>query len=104
MLKVAILGGSGYTGCELLRLLHSHPHVQVTAVTSERLSGTPVSDAFLNLRNTDLKFEPLKLKNLLNKMEGNDKLEALRLARADIRRAGYEHPFFWAPFILVGER
>jgi tetratricopeptide (TPR) repeat protein len=28
---------------------------------------------------------------------------ALRLAREDIRRAGYEHPFFWAPFILIGD-
>lgn len=36
--------------------------------------------------------------------EGKGKLEALRLARADVRKAGYEHPFFWAPFILVGER
>ncbi|MBI3797188.1 MAG: CHAT domain-containing protein, partial [Deltaproteobacteria bacterium] len=36
--------------------------------------------------------------------EGKDKLEALRLARAEVRKAGYEHPFFWAPFILVGER
>lgn len=36
--------------------------------------------------------------------EGKDSLEALRLARQDIRKAGYEHPFFWAPFILVGER
>ena len=36
--------------------------------------------------------------------QGQGKLEALRHARADIRRAGYEHPFFWAPFLLVGER
>lgn len=36
--------------------------------------------------------------------QGKGKLEALRHARADIRRAGYEHPFFWAPFLLVGER
>ena len=35
---------------------------------------------------------------------GKDKLDALRLARSDIRKAGYQHPFFWAPFILVGER
>jgi tetratricopeptide (TPR) repeat protein len=34
---------------------------------------------------------------------GKGKLEALRLARADIRHNGYEHPFFWAPFILFGE-
>lgn len=60
MLKVAILGGSGYTGSELLRLLLSHPHVKVTAVTSERSAGLPVSDVFQNFRNTNLKFESLK--------------------------------------------
>ncbi|MGO9119753.1 MAG: CHAT domain-containing protein, partial [Desulfomonilaceae bacterium] len=35
--------------------------------------------------------------------DGKNKLEALRLARDEIRKAGYDHPFFWAPFILVGE-
>ncbi len=35
--------------------------------------------------------------------EGKSKLDALRLARDEIREAGYDHPFFWAPFILVGE-
>jgi len=35
--------------------------------------------------------------------EGKNRLEALRLARDEMRRAGYDHPFFWAPFILVGE-
>ena len=35
--------------------------------------------------------------------EGKGKLEALRAARTEIRQAGYDHPFFWAPFILVGE-
>jgi tetratricopeptide (TPR) repeat protein len=34
---------------------------------------------------------------------GKGSLEALRLARSDIRKDGYDHPFFWAPFILVGE-
>ncbi len=34
---------------------------------------------------------------------GKDKLQALKLARHDIRRAGYDHPLFWAAFILVGE-
>ncbi len=34
---------------------------------------------------------------------GKGRLEALRLARSDVRQAGYDHPFFWAPFILVGE-
>jgi tetratricopeptide (TPR) repeat protein len=35
--------------------------------------------------------------------EGTGKLEAIKLARAEIRKEGYDHPFFWAPFILVGE-
>jgi len=35
--------------------------------------------------------------------EGKGKLEALKLAKDEIRKAGYDHPFFWAPFILVGE-
>jgi tetratricopeptide (TPR) repeat protein len=34
--------------------------------------------------------------------EGKTRRQALRLARADVRRAGYEHPFYWAPFILIG--
>jgi CHAT domain-containing protein len=35
--------------------------------------------------------------------EGRSKLEALELARREIRKLGYDHPFFWAAFILVGE-
>lgn len=38
-----------------------------------------------------------------NLRDGKCKLEALRLAREEIRKAGYDHPFFWAPFIMVGE-
>ena len=34
---------------------------------------------------------------------GKNKLEALTLARSELRQAGYRHPFYWAPFILVGE-
>ena len=35
--------------------------------------------------------------------EGKNKLEALKLARDEIRKNGYDHPFYSAPFILVGE-
>ncbi len=35
--------------------------------------------------------------------EGKTKLQALNLAREDVRKAGYNHPFYWAAFILVGE-
>ncbi|GBE40349.1 N-acetyl-gamma-glutamyl-phosphate reductase [bacterium BMS3Bbin09] len=69
MLKVAILGGSGYTGCELLRLLLSHPNVKITAVTSQKLAGTLVTDIFLNIRNTGLKFELMDLKKLVKKAD-----------------------------------
>jgi CHAT domain-containing protein len=34
---------------------------------------------------------------------GKGKLDALQLARSEIRNAGFDHPFFWAPFILIGE-
>jgi N-acetyl-gamma-glutamyl-phosphate/LysW-gamma-L-alpha-aminoadipyl-6-phosphate reductase len=50
MLRVSIVGGSGYVGGELLRLLLFHPHVQVAQVTSERLAGKPVTSTHPNLR------------------------------------------------------
>ncbi len=44
------------------------------------------------------------VKNFFRYVEsGKGKIEALRLARADVRNNGYDHPFFWAPFILFGE-
>jgi tetratricopeptide (TPR) repeat protein len=52
---------------------------------SEKSSTTMVESFFKNLK------------------EGKSKLEALKLARDDIRKAGHDHPFYWAAFILVGE-
>jgi N-acetyl-gamma-glutamyl-phosphate reductase len=69
MLNVAILGGSGYTGSELLRLLLQHPGVKVTAVTSERYSGLPVSQVFLNFRERGIIFESLHLSRLKKKAD-----------------------------------
>ena len=43
------------------------------------------------------------MENFLEHLKGKNKLEALKLARDDVRKAGYKHPFYWAPFILVGE-
>jgi len=58
-MKVAIVGGSGYTGGELLRLLLRHPKVEVAQVTSDSMAGKPVSRAHPNLRRaTDLTFTP----------------------------------------------
>ena len=50
MIKVGVVGGTGYTGVELLRLLALHPRVQLEAVTSRGEAGTPVADLFPNLR------------------------------------------------------
>jgi CHAT domain-containing protein len=38
-----------------------------------------------------------------HRKSGKTKLESLKLARDEIRKQGFEHPFFWAAFILVGE-
>ncbi len=57
MLKVGIVGGTGYTGVELLRLLAQHPHVQLSAITSRTEAGMPVAKMFPNLRgHVDLAF------------------------------------------------
>lgn len=56
-LRVGIVGGSGYSGGELLRLLLCHPHVEVAQVTSERHAGAPVGRVHPNLRKrTELAF------------------------------------------------
>lgn len=57
MIKVGVVGGTGYTGVELLRLLARHPGVQLTAITSRGEAGMPVADMFPSLRRrVDLKF------------------------------------------------
>ncbi len=57
-LSVAIVGGSGYAGGEFLRLALSHPNLEVTQVTSNRLAGDPVTFTHPNLRGrTNLKFK-----------------------------------------------
>lgn len=50
MIKVGVVGGTGYTGVELLRLLAQHPEVELSAITSRGDAGRPVSDMFPNLR------------------------------------------------------
>jgi N-acetyl-gamma-glutamyl-phosphate/LysW-gamma-L-alpha-aminoadipyl-6-phosphate reductase len=56
-MRVSIVGGSGYAGGELLRLLLSHPEVELVQVTSERSKGRFVHSVHPNLRGrTQLKF------------------------------------------------
>lgn len=57
MLKVGIVGGTGYTGVELLRLLAQHPDTELLAITSRGEAGTSVADMFPSLRGSvGLKF------------------------------------------------
>lgn len=50
MLKAGIVGGTGYTGVELLRLLSQHPRVEIAAITSRKEAGMQVADMFPSLR------------------------------------------------------
>jgi len=56
-IKIGIVGGTGYTGVELLRLLAQHPNAELTAITSRKEDGMPVAHMFPNLRGAvDLAF------------------------------------------------
>ncbi len=57
MIRVGIVGGTGYTGVELLRLLSAHPEVELAAITSRAEAGRRVDELFPNLRgHSDLSF------------------------------------------------
>ena len=50
MIKVGIVGGTGYTGIELLRILARHPQSELVAITSRKDAGIPVAQVFPSLR------------------------------------------------------
>ena len=57
-LRVAIFGGSGYGGSELLRILLQHPHAEIAFVTANEHAGKLVGDVHRNLYGlTELRFE-----------------------------------------------
>lgn len=65
MIKVGIVGGSGYTGVELLRILSAHPEVRLTTITARGDNGTKVMDMFPSLRGiVDLTFVAPEESNL----------------------------------------
>ncbi len=65
MIKVGIVGGTGYTGVELLRLLAGHSGVELSVITSRSEAGMPVADMFPNLRGrVDLCFSEPDIENL----------------------------------------
>jgi N-acetyl-gamma-glutamyl-phosphate reductase len=65
VIRVGIVGGTGYTGVELLRLLANHPQVDVKAITSRSEAGVRVADMFPNLRgHFSLAFSEPNIKTL----------------------------------------
>lgn len=57
-LKIGIVGATGYTGVELLRLLAKHPYAQVVSITSRSEAGVHIADYFPSLRGVyDLRFQ-----------------------------------------------
>ena len=61
MIRIGIVGGTGYTGVELLRILAQHPQAQLVAITSRKEVGMPVAEMFPSLRGAvDLRFSDPK--------------------------------------------
>ncbi|WP_146343970.1 N-acetyl-gamma-glutamyl-phosphate reductase [Falsiphaeobacter marinintestinus] len=52
--KVAILGASGYTGAELVRLIAQHPNIEIKALSADRKAGQSMAQVFPHLRHMDL--------------------------------------------------
>ncbi len=66
-IKTGIVGGTGYTGVELLRLLANHPDVELQVITSRSEAGLPVKDLFPNLRDhLDIAFSEPDVATLKN--------------------------------------
>ncbi|MCK9150911.1 N-acetyl-gamma-glutamyl-phosphate reductase [Methanobacterium alcaliphilum] len=57
MIKVGIIGASGYTGGELLRFLYNHPQVEVVAATSRQYNEMPIYKVHPHIRDCDLSFQ-----------------------------------------------
>ena len=65
MIRTGVVGGTGYTGVELLRLLAGHPEVELGVITSRSEAGRSVADLFPNLRgHLDLRFSQPDIERL----------------------------------------
>lgn len=65
MMKVSIIGATGYTGAELVRLLAKHPKIEIDTLTSNTFAGKRISDIYPNLRGkVDICCEKLDLDNV----------------------------------------
>jgi N-acetyl-gamma-glutamyl-phosphate reductase len=70
MINVAIVGASGYTGLELIRLLLRHPEVKITCITSRQNAGSSVSSVFPTLLDRiDLIFDPVDIDLIVSRAD-----------------------------------
>jgi len=70
MLKVAVVGASGYTGVELLRILVGHPEVEICCVTSRQHEGLPINQLFPSLSGfCELLCEPLDVTKIASRAD-----------------------------------
>jgi len=64
-MKIGIIGASGYTGQELLRILARHPKVEIAYATSERFAGSAVDEVFPSFKGMiDLQFRKLSIQHI----------------------------------------
>lgn len=69
-MRAAVVGASGYSGLEVVRLLLGHPRVELAAITSEQRAGVPAGEAFPGLRGlVDLSFEALDAASLAERVD-----------------------------------
>jgi len=67
MIKVGIVGGTGYTGAELVRILAAHPNAEIACITSREAKGQAVASHYSSLRGiTDLCFSAPSIEDLAN--------------------------------------
>jgi N-acetyl-gamma-glutamyl-phosphate reductase len=70
-MRVAILGASGYSGLELLRLVLRHPRLELAVATSEQRAGRALGEVFPALRGlTELAFESLDPEKVVGRVDG----------------------------------
>ena len=68
--RVAVIGGTGYTGFELVTLLQQHPRMELTGVTSQSYAGQPIAEVFPALRGMcSLVCETLDIEKLVHQVE-----------------------------------
>jgi N-acetyl-gamma-glutamyl-phosphate reductase len=69
-MKVGIIGASGYTGHELVRILANHPKVEITVATSERFAGSAIDEVFPSLKGIiELRLSKLSVQQVVRESD-----------------------------------